>query len=445
MSTLHHERFLFNNQIKISNDGGKLANDAGILLIKEFLHQINFDQFLEANLRFKDDRKYCTFTMNDLFKQLLFQLLAGYFQDQSANTLAQAADFNLALKQAVASQPTLSRFINHVSATGLFSVKSVMISLAYLVLGQLNQHQLILDLDSTHADTFGNQEKSAYNGHYQTNGYHPLLAFDTLSGCLLNAQLRPGNRYTSKGATKFLLRSLRAYDQSSLDILVRGDSGFAAPGIYHACDKKQAKFVIRMKANRQLQSRAERLIQVGDHDFSETEVQWHVLQDYCPQSWPRPYRVIIRSTRPAGNLLFDHEFIVTNLEELSGPQVFALYQQRGSMEDLIKEVKRGFYFDKTDSSSFNANEFRMLMAGTAYNVLQAMKNLVLPPELKHAQVETIRFKLLHLAAKVTHHAHQIWVHLSQTNVFDKLFWQTLFKIQNIKIYPLWTHKIKYIF
>ncbi|GAW63279.1 putative transposase [Ligilactobacillus acidipiscis] len=47
MSTLHHEKLLFNDQINISNDGGELANDAGTLLIAEFLHQIHFDQLLE--------------------------------------------------------------------------------------------------------------------------------------------------------------------------------------------------------------------------------------------------------------------------------------------------------------------------------------------------------------------------------------------------------------
>lgn len=106
------------------------------------------------------------------------------------------------------------------------------------------------------------------------------------------------------------------------------------------------------------------------------------------------------------------------------------------MDDLVKEVKHDFNFDKTDSSSFNANEFCILVAGTAYNLLQVMKHLVLPSELKNAQVDTILFKLLNLATKVTHHAHQIWVHLSQTNCIAKLFWQTLFKIQNLKIYPV---------
>ncbi|KRN75878.1 hypothetical protein IV43_GL000878 [Ligilactobacillus acidipiscis] len=55
--TLHHKRLLFNKQLNICNDGGELANDAGTLLPAEFLHQINFNQFLQSNLHFKDDRK----------------------------------------------------------------------------------------------------------------------------------------------------------------------------------------------------------------------------------------------------------------------------------------------------------------------------------------------------------------------------------------------------
>lgn len=54
-----------------------------------------------------------------------------------------------------------------------------------------------LDLDSTHSDTYGNQEEAAYNGHYGTTGYHPLVAFDGLTGDFLKAELRPGNVYAA--------------------------------------------------------------------------------------------------------------------------------------------------------------------------------------------------------------------------------------------------------
>ncbi|EIC1657164.1 transposase [Listeria monocytogenes] len=43
----------------------------------------------------------------------------------------------------------------------------------------------------THSDTFGNQEKSHYNAHYQTNGYHLLVAFEGLTGHFLTITKKP--------------------------------------------------------------------------------------------------------------------------------------------------------------------------------------------------------------------------------------------------------------
>lgn len=96
-------------------------------------------------------------------------------------------------------------------------------------------------------------------------------------------------------------------------------------------------------------------------------------EDYCPKTWDRPYRVLIKSTRLANEYPFQHEFIVTNFTELSVPVVFRIYQHRGVMEDLIKEVKSAFHFDKSDSPSFIANYFRMLVAGIAYQVIRLEK------------------------------------------------------------------------
>jgi len=251
-------------------------------------------------------------------------------------------------------------------------------ALTQFVLHQTNQNQMIVDLDSTHTDTCGQQEDSAFNAHYQANGYHPLLAFETLSDSLLAAKLRPGNDYISKGAEKFLLQILREYRSGSRDILIRGDSGFAKPGIYRICTKKGLKFTIHLKANYKLQDIAERLIVIGQKDFDQLEVQWHIIDDYCPKTWDRPYHVIIKSTRLANEYLFQHEFIVTNFAELSARMVFHIYQHCGVMDDLIKEVKSAFHFDKSDTLRFTTSYFRMVVAGIAYLVIQALKNLVLP-------------------------------------------------------------------
>nr|WP_268226890.1 hypothetical protein [Ligilactobacillus salitolerans] len=42
---------------------------------------------------------------------------------------------------------------------------------------------------------------------------------------------------------------------------------------------------------------------------------------------------------------------------------------------------------------------------------------------------------MHLAAKVTRHAHKVWVQLSSANVFDDLYWQCLFRIQHLNLIP----------
>ncbi len=71
----------------------------------------------------------------------------------------------------------------------------------------MHQHResntLIIDLDSTHADTYGEQELTAFNTHYGTVGFHRLVAFNGTIRYFLKAGLRRGNVYTSNGVLDF--------------------------------------------------------------------------------------------------------------------------------------------------------------------------------------------------------------------------------------------------
>lgn len=86
-----------------------------------------------------------------------------------------------------------------------------------------------MDIDSTHFDTYGPQEKTAFNSHYGTMGYHPLIITETQSGLVLPLLLRSGERYTSYNAEKVLEPLIEALEGYSL--ILRGDSGFATPSI----------------------------------------------------------------------------------------------------------------------------------------------------------------------------------------------------------------------
>lgn len=180
-----------------------------------------------------------------------------------------------------------------------------------------NTTEMTIDLDSTHSDTFGNQEGTNCNAHYQTNGYHLLVAFDELTGDFLKAELRSGNVYTSNGVRDFLRPLLNHYSQQlpCTTILVRGDSGFATPEVYETCELNESFYVIRLKANAQLAKLAESFILIGDdHHWEEKEVHYYSTS-YRAKSWSQKRRVCIKSTREAGELIFRLEYVITNCSE----------------------------------------------------------------------------------------------------------------------------------
>ena len=69
---------------------------------------------------------------------------------------------------------------------------------------------VILDLDPTLLDAYGRQEGRAFNFnfnfnfHYQSNGYHPLVCYDGMTGDLIKIQLRDGTQYSCTGVVDFL-------------------------------------------------------------------------------------------------------------------------------------------------------------------------------------------------------------------------------------------------
>ena len=438
MVTLQENAVKFNNNLIVSHDGGRLSSDSGLILIDELIDAFQFTQLSKKIVRFNDSRKYWTHTNHKLLKQLVLQIVAGYNTDSAANILQHDPVLQtLSTDEPLASQSSISRFYDRVVVETILTLQVLnqdLIDKARLVRNDTN---MIIDLDSTHSDTFGHQEQTAYNAHYGTNGYHPLVAFDGLTGDFLKAKLRSGNQYTSNGVKEFLEPLLAHYNQTipTTDILVRGDSGFATPDVYDLCDLYENQYVIRLKANRNLYRLAEEFVFYDNHHpWDEKEVYYHSVS-YQAASWFKPRRVCIRSTREVGELLFKHSFIVTNFSEnISAKRVFETYNKRGTMENYIKEAKNSFFFDKTDSPRFIENEARMMSSLLAYNLVNFLRTLCFEPKSKGIQVDTIRFRLFKVAGKLVSTARQMYLKLSISHVYQREFYAVFRKIQRIRQY-----------
>ncbi len=130
---------------------------------------------------------------------------------------------------------------------------------------------MVLDVDSTHIDTYGNQEENAYNYHYNSKGDHPLMLFDGLTGDLFRVILRKGSVYTSTGVVEFLTPVLQWFEKNfpQIELILRGDSGFASPELYALLEEYQVKYVIRLKTNNLLYKNSQHVEKVFYETFEQ--------------------------------------------------------------------------------------------------------------------------------------------------------------------------------
>jgi hypothetical protein len=437
MATLPQLTLNFNQQIKLTNDGGSLSSDTGEFIFREFDEKIGFSKTLAQHLNLKDSRAYFVHSNENLLRQKIYQMIAGYSEDDAADQLTKDPVFTQIIgTPALASQPSLSRFFKRFDQTSIKQLELANQKLLNKVHKFRDTKALIFDLDSTHSDTYGHQESTAYNAHYGTIGFHPLVAFDGVTGDFLKAKLRPGNVYTSNGVIEFIQPLIEHYNEKfpETSLFVRGDSGFAVPALYELCEKESVYYVIRLKSNAQLQQIAEEYHPISiSSDVTKTEIYFEETI-YQAKSWSKPRKVIIQSVRPAGELFFIHSFFVTNLEVAFSPKdIVRSYQKRGTMENYIKEAKNGFRLDQMNSHSFQVNEVRMMLSLLAYNLTNWLRTLAFPPEQKNMQIDTIRTRIIKVASKLVKSGRSLYFKLSSSFVYQEFFWKVLSRIQNLQI------------
>jgi len=255
MSILNTISLESNKKIKINFNGGNLSSDGGLLLIKEFAAKVGLIKLVKKLFKTNDHTNSRIHTDSDNLMQMLYQIIAAYFEDDCADGLTNDPVLTSILeKEALASQPTLSRFWNRMDNDTLTQLDSINAKMRDIVYSIKAPEHMFFDLDSTLLNTYGKQEGEGFNFHYQAHGYHPLLCYDGITGDLLKAELRNGTQYCSNDADKFMIPLLQEYRAKypSLPLYLRGDSGFASPDLYKACEDNDCKYAIRLKQNRTL-------------------------------------------------------------------------------------------------------------------------------------------------------------------------------------------------
>jgi len=293
--------------------------------------------------------------------------------------------------------------------------------------------QLILDMDSSVSETYGKQEGTAYNGHFESTCYHPLFLFNQF-GDLERALLRRGNYASAKFWRQVLLPVIERYRYLDIPKFFRGDAAFAVPALYRVLEKEGYRYAIRLAANAVLEREIEHLLTrpVG-RPSHKPKVFYHSFQ-YQAKSWQHSRRVVAKVEWHAGELFPRVGFIVTNLT-WRPRRVVKFYNGRGTAEQWIKEGKNAIKWTKLSCRTFKDNQTRLQLFALAYNLGNFLRRLALPRNVKHWSLTTLREKLIKIGAKVTRHAKYVTFQLAEVAVTRNLLAAILARIARLAIPP----------
>jgi hypothetical protein len=429
---------LFDKPLVATFDQPHASSDGGAILLTAAERRYDLiDGFARCLV---DDRApgKVRHTLRDLLAQRIFGLACGYPDANDADRLADDPIHKLLLGRdpvvgdPLASQPTISRFENHVGRQELYAMGR---ELGASVIARHRQRlhgrarRITIDLDPTDDPTHGAQQLTFFNGHYDCWCYLPLLAFltfnDEAEQYLCAAILRPGNAPATRGAIGTLCRLLAvlrvAFPRARF--LVRLDGGFATPALFDFLDAEPGlDYVVAMAKNAVLTRFAEpAMVDARTHSEASGQTE-HVYTEarYAAGTWAHARRVVIKAEvvrLPGRDPRDNPRFVITNLRQ--SPRF--LYERvscaRGDIENRIKELHDGLHIGRTSCGRFWANQLRVLLTAAAYVLMQELRLRAARTACARAQVTTLRERLLKLGVHVVSSVRRIVLHLPTSTPF----------------------------
>ena len=430
----------FDSSVRLEFHGAKLTSDGGLLLYRELDEVLGLTTL--AQEVFQDPRtgQNMQHTLTALLRQAVYGRLAGYEDTNDAErlrvdpTLRQIVG-GRAQKRPGASTSQMSRFETEILSSD--QNLQALTDLCGRWVTEANRRsktkELILDLDSSESPTHGQQEGSAYNGHFECTRYHPLFCFNQF-GDLERAMLREGNVHSADNWRAVLEPVVARYRKSLLDRYFRGDAAFAQPEIYDYLEGERFRYAIRLPINDVLQREIDHLMTrpVGRPSL-KPKVFYHSFM-YQAGSWNRPRRVVAKVEWHCDELFPRVGFIVTNLARRA-KHVVRFYNQRGTAEQWIKEGKIALTWTRLSCHDFRDNEIRLQLFALACNLGNFLRTLALPRKIEHWTLTTLREKLIKIGAKVVRHARYVTFQMAEVAIPRDLFAAILDKIAQLRLVP----------
>src|SRR3954447_17450832 len=231
-------RVTFDPRLKLEFHGSRVTSDAGLVPFRELDDALGPTELAGEVLADTRTGQNSRHTLIAQLRQAAFGRLAGYEDVNDADRLAHDPALRWivggrAVMHNAASTSQMGRFETEVMTQG--ANLSALTDLCGRWIDRVHARRpvkgIVLDMDSSVSPTYGEQDGSAYNGHFGCTCYHPLFVFNQF-GDLERCALRPGNVHSAEGWREVLEPVIASYRTTMKRRYFRADAGFASPEVY---------------------------------------------------------------------------------------------------------------------------------------------------------------------------------------------------------------------
>jgi len=301
--------------------------------------------------------------------------------------------------------------------TGLAAVRRLVVRRA-LNLSTIPDYTL--DLDATQIIAEKEGAKITYKGE---KGYMPIVGHLAENGLIIGEEFRQGNDAPGARNLPFIKYCKAQMPAGQRITGLRADSATYQAEIINWCEEDD-KAPVLYAIGADLDAAVKVVI------ASIPSENWSAYQDgyiaetvHCMNKTKKAFRLIVIRRPAQMDLLTGQEkaseryaVIASNRCE-TAQETVAWYNRRGdSSENRIKELKIGFGMERMPCGDFGANAMFFRLGSIAYNLFVLFKASALSSQWRHVQVQTVRWRLYHVAGKVVRHGRQLilkvsaWVH-----------------------------------
>ncbi len=434
-------------RVKVSADGDGVVSHAGVVLLREMAEETGLVDGLTVAL-IDTYRGVPVHAPGRVFTDLAVAVADGADAISGINVLSDRPE----LFGPVASMPTTWRVLDRVDELHLDPVRAARAQARQRAwaagAGPDLAEELKIDFDATISIAHSEKENAAATWK-KTFGFHPLLAFldrpEISAGEALAGLLRPGNAGSNTAADHITVLDMalaglpeqarpRPEEAAGPRLLARSDSAGATHAFAAACVERGVGFSFGFPVDTRIQEIVDAIpeqcwhpaIQTDD-EFREGAWAAEATGMIDLDSWPTGSRLILRKERPhpGAQLTFSDvdgmriTALLTNTAPGLVPgQVAGLelrHRQHARVEDRIREAKatglRNF-----PCRAFNENVAWLEVVLTAVDLTCWTKQICFADvtELARCEIAAFRYRVLHVAARLTRSARQTRLRIDKT-------------------------------